>query len=141
MLRLLGGKFSNIPSSNSQTDSFHDSNLTMANYIIFVAPYFTSGSNAQQLYDAARTQAIGRVRRFGQKKAVQVHDFVTNHTIDVDILEKRNQKLLKVSGKVGSGSDPANHITTVDFFDAETDEKSKFGSRIARLIFPDGDGN
>jgi hypothetical protein len=116
----------------------YDSNLTMANHVIFVAPYFASGSSAQQLYDAARIQAIGRCKRFGQKKVVHVHDFVTANTIDVDILEKRNGMILK--GYEKPTTDPCTAVMG-HRLDAEDDEQSIYGSRIANKIFEDEEGH
>jgi SNF2 family DNA or RNA helicase len=72
------------------------SNLTIANHIIFVAPYHTTGSNAQYLYDAAMTQAIGRARRSGQEKTVNVYHYLVTGTIDVDIIEFRRSQILKM---------------------------------------------
>lgn len=68
----------------------------MANHVIFVAPYLTKGPSAQHTYQAAMMQAIGRSRRFGQTKRVHVYHFLAAKTIDVDIFEKRSQKVLKV---------------------------------------------
>jgi SNF2 family DNA or RNA helicase len=104
----------------------------MANHIIFVAPYLTSGSSAQQLYDAARTQAKGRAYRFGQKKDVLVYDFVTEHTIDVDIIEYRSGQLIK---EYEEGTDPAEVKIGHRLEDAQDDESSIFGSRLAHKIF------
>jgi hypothetical protein len=66
------------------------SNLTNANHVIFLAPYMT---DRQYTYDAAMTQAIGRARRFGQKKHVHIYQFVTLKTIDIDILESRASEI------------------------------------------------
>src|ERR1700761_6985903 len=71
------------------------SNLTTANHVIFLSPYLTKGSHAQQQYDAAMAQAIGRARRFGQQKRVHIYQFISSKTIDVDIIEKRSSKVLK----------------------------------------------
>jgi hypothetical protein len=38
----------------------------MANHVIFMQPYYTSGENAQENYESAMTQAIGHARRWGQ---------------------------------------------------------------------------
>jgi SNF2 family DNA or RNA helicase len=106
----------------------------MANHIIFVAPYLTSGSSAQQLYDAARIQAIGRADRFGQKKVVQVYDFVTKHTIDVDILEKRNDGML-LKEYESPESDPVTAVIGHRLEKVELGEQSTFGSRLSHKIF------
>lgn len=67
----------------------------MANHVIFVSPYLTKGAHAQQQYEAAMAQAVGRVRRFGQTRRVHIYQYVASKTIDVDILEKRSSKVLK----------------------------------------------
>ena len=107
----------------------------MANHIIFVAPYLTVGSSGQQTYDAARTQAIGRACRFGQKKHVHIYDFVTAYSIDADIIEKRSHKILKPVPLpfVSKHEEKQFGYALVD---PEPEEKSIYGSRIARLIFP-----
>jgi hypothetical protein len=61
----------------------------MANHVIFMQPYYTSGENAQENYESAITQAIGRARRWGQAKEVHVYHFLTVNTIDVDYYEAR----------------------------------------------------
>ena len=65
--------------------------------MIFVAPYYTTGTDAQYTYEAARTQAIGRARRYGQTKTVMVYDFLASRTIDVDIFEQRSSKIVKLA--------------------------------------------
>lgn len=66
----------------------------MANHVIFMQPYYTSGENAQENYDSAMTQAIGRARRWGQAKEVHVYHFLTVNTIDVDYHEARTDTSL-----------------------------------------------
>lgn len=61
-------------------------NLTVANHVIFLSPLATV--NYQQ-YSAAETQAIGRVRRYGQKRHVHIWRFAVLDTIDVEIYEER----------------------------------------------------
>ncbi len=66
----------------------------MASYIIFVSPYLTNGSAAQQIYDSTMKQAIGRAHRYGQKKIVQVYHFLTAFTFDVDLFEERRHQIV-----------------------------------------------
>lgn len=61
-------------------------NLTGLNHAIFVHPLL---SQSQQDYDAYETQAIGRIRRYGQTKVVHVHRFLAEDTIDTDIFSER----------------------------------------------------
>ena len=70
----------------------------MANHVIFLQPYYTTGENAQLAYDAAMTQAIGRARRYGQMKKVYVYHFLTANTIDVDYFESRRNVILPRQG-------------------------------------------
>lgn len=66
-------------------------NLQRANHVVFVSPYVASN---QSEYEAQRTQAIGRALRFGQKKAVHVYDFLMGKTLEVNIIQDRNNKAL-----------------------------------------------
>ena len=63
-------------------------NLTNANHAVFVHPLL---ANSQALYDAYETQAIGRVRRYGQKKTVHIHRFICEETMDTEIFEERGR--------------------------------------------------
>ncbi|KAF2759990.1 hypothetical protein EJ05DRAFT_475012 [Pseudovirgaria hyperparasitica] len=65
------------------------SNLTNANHIIFIAPLL---SRTQEHYNQAMEQAIGRARRYGQKKEVQIYRFVALGTIEADILQLRERR-------------------------------------------------
>ena len=40
------------------------------------------------------TQCIGRAKRYGQQKTVHIYTFATLKTIDVDILQEREQRTL-----------------------------------------------
>jgi SNF2 family DNA or RNA helicase len=62
-------------------------NLTNLNHAIFVHPLL---ANNQQEYDAHETQAIGRIRRFGQMKTVHVWRFLARNTIDTKIFDQRS---------------------------------------------------
>jgi hypothetical protein len=64
-------------------------NLTGLNHAIFVHPLL---ANSQVEYDAYETQAIGRIRRYGQAKTVHVWRYFANHTIDTDIKAKFQSK-------------------------------------------------
>ena len=54
-----------VPSPSQQTQSASRANLTTANHAIFVHPLLT---NTAQEYIASETQAIGRIRRYGQQR-------------------------------------------------------------------------
>jgi hypothetical protein len=66
-----------------------DSNLTIANHIIFVSPLL---AKTQYEYKSAMAQAIARSRRYGQKKRVHIYHVIAQRTIDVDILEHRYRR-------------------------------------------------
>ena len=61
-------------------------NLTTANHAIFVHPLHVP---SLQKYIACETQAIGRVRRYGQKKKVHLWRYLATDTIDTTIYEER----------------------------------------------------
>lgn len=63
----------------------------MANHVVFVSSMVTK---TQYEYKSGITQAIGRVLRMGQTKDVQVHHFLAEKTVDVNIIEDRLQKVL-----------------------------------------------
>jgi len=65
--------------------------LTNANHVIFVSPLLAKD---QSTYDASYKQAIGRAKRYGQKKLVHIYNFLALHTIDVEIYEEREGKRL-----------------------------------------------
>ncbi|KAJ9627044.1 hypothetical protein H2203_003504 [Taxawa tesnikishii (nom. ined.)] len=64
-------------------------NLTNANHVIFFSPLLV---DSQYVYESNMTQAIGRVRRPGQRKTIFVYRFIALDTIDVDILEHRERR-------------------------------------------------
>lgn len=70
-------------------ESASGANLTVANHVIFVAPLLAETAGQ---YQAQEVQAIGRVKRFGQKRHVHIHRFLTSDTIDVEIFEKRERE-------------------------------------------------
>jgi hypothetical protein len=60
--------------------------------VVFIAPYLTKD---QEKYDQAVIQSTGRSRRFGQQKDVHVYRFVTLNSIDVDVIETNENKVLE----------------------------------------------
>ena len=74
-------------------------------------------SSGQRIYDSAMKQAIGRARRYPQKKHLHIYHFVTAMTVDIDILEMRTGKVIKCVGpreyafrSKGFGSDFASAL-------------------------------
>jgi SNF2 family DNA or RNA helicase len=57
-------------------------NLTRLNHAVFVHPLL---AGSQTEFDAYETQAIGRIRRYGQSKTVHVWRYFANHTVDTEI--------------------------------------------------------
>lgn len=70
-------------------ESASGANLTSANHAIFISPLLTT---TQEIYDACETQAIGRLRRYGQTKEVEIWRFLSTNTIDMEIYEQRTKK-------------------------------------------------
>src|SRR3954447_20620718 len=74
-------KFQDVKSASSTKvlllsladESASGANLTTANHAIFISPLLT---DTQQKYNAYETQAIGRVRRYGQLKKVHIWRFI-----------------------------------------------------------------
>ena len=67
-------------------ESASGANLTTANHAIFVHPLLTM---SQHEYFASETQAIGRIRRYGQSREVNTWRFIVSDSIDSDIYEAR----------------------------------------------------
>jgi SNF2 family DNA or RNA helicase len=64
-------------------------NLTNLNHAIFVHPLLAPTKQAYQAYE---TQAIGRIRRFGQTKTVHIWRFLVTNSIDTEIYDDRAGK-------------------------------------------------
>jgi len=62
-------------------------NLTAANHVFFAHPLLQSGSRSPADIE---TQAIGRARRFGQTRTVNVWRFLSQQTVE-EKLEELNQ--------------------------------------------------
>lgn len=68
------------------TDGEAYRNLTNANHAIFLSPFL---ADSEYVYASSETQAVGRVRRYGQTRRVHIWRFLTRDTIDFDEFEKR----------------------------------------------------
>ena len=77
---------------NVMDESASGANLTSANHVIFLSPLLTQ---TQEIYEACETQAIGRVRRYGQLKHVNIWRFFSLNTIDVEIYEQRTRQKIE----------------------------------------------
>ncbi|KZT11359.1 uncharacterized protein LAESUDRAFT_642051 [Laetiporus sulphureus 93-53] len=71
---------------NVMDESASGANLTSANHAVFLSPLLAA---TQEIYDACETQAIGRLRRYGQTKLVNIYRFLSTNTIDVETYEQR----------------------------------------------------
>ncbi|KAI9841565.1 MAG: hypothetical protein M1837_000611 [Sclerophora amabilis] len=76
---------------NIADESAAGANLTNANHVIFLSPLL---ADTQYQYESSMAQAVGRARRYGQRKVVHVYHFLSLKTIDVDTIEQRNSKRL-----------------------------------------------
>jgi SNF2 family DNA or RNA helicase len=73
---------------NLRDESAAGANLTAANHAIFVHPLLV---HSQVEYNSCDTQAVGRVRRYGQDKTVQLYRFVVDESIDSEIFLNRRE--------------------------------------------------
>jgi hypothetical protein len=103
-------------------------NLTIAKYVIFLAPYFTTGSHAGEVYMAAVKQAIGRVVRYGQREEVKIYHFLTSKTMDIDLYEEREERVVLKAEEEGVVRDRKRN-------DNETGlNRTYYASRIWRMV-------
>ncbi|KAJ3557316.1 hypothetical protein NM688_g1536 [Phlebia brevispora] len=73
---------------NVMDESASGANLTGANHAVFLSPLLAP---SQEIYEACETQAVGRLRRYGQQKHVKIWRFLSVNTIDVQIYEERSR--------------------------------------------------
>merc|ERR1719162_2706838 len=66
----------------SLEDSASGTNMSHANHVVLVHPMVAASAEEQRAYEA---QAVGRVRRWGQQRKVQVWRFVVEGTIEADL--------------------------------------------------------
>lgn len=74
---------------NVMDESASGANLTSASHAIFLSPLLAP---TQEIYDACETQAVGRLRRFGQTRLVHIWRFLSTNTIDEEIYEQRTRR-------------------------------------------------
>ena len=67
---------------NLRDESAAGANLTAASHAIFVHPLLVG---SQQDYNSCDTQAVGRIRRYGQSRVVQLYRFVVSNSIDEEV--------------------------------------------------------
>ncbi|RYP79246.1 hypothetical protein DL769_003069 [Monosporascus sp. CRB-8-3] len=98
-----------------------------ANHVMFASPL---AKDLQESYDSIMKQARGRCIRYGQKKAVKVYHFVTENTIEVDILELRRKQHILVApgmalGRFEKRSEFEDNSLTASYFNQDTSAKSQ----------------
>ncbi|RYO73980.1 hypothetical protein DL766_008388 [Monosporascus sp. MC13-8B] len=98
-----------------------------ANHVMFASPL---AKDLQESYDGIMKQARGRCIRYGQKKAVKVYHFVTENTIEVDILELRRKQHILVApgmalGRFEKRSEFEDNSLTASYFNQDTSAKSQ----------------
>ncbi|KAI8799644.1 hypothetical protein BJ742DRAFT_128160 [Cladochytrium replicatum] len=71
---------------NAMDESASGANLVNANHVVFLSPLLTDD---EYTFRSSETQAIGRVRRYGQSKTVHIWRMVTRDSIDEQIFEER----------------------------------------------------
>jgi SNF2 family DNA or RNA helicase len=52
-------------------------------------------TNTAQEYIASETQAIGRIRRYGQQREVRIWRFIARDSVDSEILSQRAAGLMQ----------------------------------------------
>ncbi|RYP67767.1 hypothetical protein DL770_008548 [Monosporascus sp. CRB-9-2] len=98
-----------------------------ANHVMFASPL---AKDLQESYDGIMKQAKGRCIRYGQKKTVKVYHFVTEYTIEVDILELRRKQHILVDpgmalGRFENRSEFEDNSLTASYFNQDTSAKSQ----------------
>lgn len=106
-------------------ESAAGSNLTVANYVIFLSPLVAE--EAQQ-YHATMEQAHGRAVRFGQTRKVAIWRFALRDTIDQKILSSREaMRLEDVTDTKAEG--PDGEETPMPLIDVAKRRKTEPGPR------------
>ena len=85
---------------NLRDESAAGANLTAANHAIFLHPLLVG---TQQEFDACDTQAVGRIRRYGQSRTVRLYRYLVDNSIDTDIFRTRRADADKL---IADGADP-----------------------------------
>eukprot|EP00929_Paragymnodinium_shiwhaense_P031017 TRINITY_DN17471_c0_g2_i1.p1 TRINITY_DN17471_c0_g2~~TRINITY_DN17471_c0_g2_i1.p1 ORF type:complete len:2091 (-),score=518.39 TRINITY_DN17471_c0_g2_i1:228-6500(-) len=71
-------------------ESAAGANLTTANHAIFVHPLHV---DSLQKYKACETQALGRIRRYGQQKLVKHYRLLVSDSVDREIYNRRKEEI------------------------------------------------
>lgn len=134
---------------NATAEAAAGLNLQCASHVIFLSPLLR---DTQYAYDSIMAQAIGRVRRHGQKKQIHVYRILALNTIDVDILEHRERRrdALTEQGAPAIHPPPAAEILDMHVQQPQVErtqlvqEKGKFSLRPQSWLMrygADGEGD
>lgn len=105
---------------NVAAASASGANLTLANHVIFVHPVHYPEAQHDR-FIATETQAIGRIRRYGQKRACHIYRLLTQNSVDETIMIER------------TGSKPAGNMAVeVAAQDLVIDEDDEDGKPMKR---------
>ncbi|KAF2173847.1 hypothetical protein M409DRAFT_62084 [Zasmidium cellare ATCC 36951] len=107
---------------NASDETAAGLNLQNANHVIFLSPLLR---DSQYGYDSTMAQAIGRVRRYGQKKEIHVHRIFALDAIDVDILEHRERRNTALTERGGPSVVPPKAAKELDQHGLEKKEKTQ----------------
>ena len=80
-------------------------NLVEADYVFLLDPWWNP---------AVEAQAIDRIHRIGQKRAVNAYRFIAKHTVEEKIIELQNAKRGLSEELFGKKSGPLRSLTTQD---------------------------
>lgn len=114
---------------NVAAASASGANLTLANHVIFVHPvHYPEASNDR--FIATETQAIGRIRRYGQEKRCHIWRLLTSNAVDEKIMTERTgvKPVGNWNAIEGNGLDDA---IEVDESDGGEPEEKTTGKRKA----------
>ena len=129
---------------NASDETAAGSNIQAANHVLFLSPLLR---DSQYGYDSTMAQAIGRVRRHGQKRPIHVYRICALHTIDVDILEHREMRaeaMVEVGGAGVVAPGPSAAATALDGVPKRqrvqlVREKGEFSLRPKGWLYRDDD--
>jgi len=113
---------------NVAAASASGANLTLASHVIFVHPvHYTETSNDR--FIATETQAIGRIRRYGQEKRCHIWRLLTANAVDEVIMTERTGKK-----PIGNWSAiEGNELTdAIEIHDSDVEPEKKVVSKSKR---------
>jgi hypothetical protein len=107
---------------NVAAASASGANLTLANHVIFVHPvHYPEAGNDR--FIATETQAIGRIRRYGQEKRCHIWRLLTANAVDEVIMTERTGEKPIGNWSAIEGSN-LDDVIEVDEDDDKVEEKA-----------------